>query len=612
MRSHRQESAAHTHPFFVGRGIFPGADKSTYPRSWNVSDTANSTPALSTESRVSSQVANAIPSTIEPSLSQSTGHDFTDIPIHSTPPSLQTSHLVQPKLMINAPGDSNEREADQVAEQVMQTPEPEQKNSTESAVNEYSRAVVRNGLQRKDDGSDVSGGMAAPADVHQVLSSGGSQLDPSVRAYMEPRFGRDFGGVRVHTDNRAAESARGINARAYTQGNNVVFGEGQYAPDTAEGKRLIAHELTHVVQQGSAGPSAVGNVGRARKVTPNAATHRIQRDIAEAKLSKTPVEQIMADPNYFENGITKISFYSAELAILHYKDGSTIRLGLVPEYIKGPFKAVDYRTPRSLHIPVTSKAPSLGTGSISFIPRGRKAKFPAGTTAKDLPKLAKQVGRTIQFTHHSNGRIVPTEVNTISAPRLTKALRGAEAEYVRQFNAMSKGAVKILKKLEWIVVLSSFFGGLFTGGTRAAAGRTASKRAATGAAVGGTAAGRAQSTLTSFFGKLLKSGATEKITVEGVGFAGVRAATSGTELVVTRNIIVNASKIPGQGRLIHGAFEKAAIQVARQAGMKSARVSLELVQNPKWAAYLESHGYAFQVIAHKTGATRVLTKVFPL
>ncbi len=87
--------------------------------------------------------------------------------------------------------------------------------------------------------------------VHDVLASSGQPLDTDTRGFMEPRFGHDFSGVRVHTDAKAAESARAVNALAYTVGRNVVFGTGQYAPGTGEGRRLLAHELTHVVQQAS-------------------------------------------------------------------------------------------------------------------------------------------------------------------------------------------------------------------------------------------------------------------------------------------------------------------------------------------------------------------------
>ena len=90
---------------------------------------------------------------------------------------------------------------------------------------------------------------AVPSIVHDVLNSPGQPLDGGTRAFMEPRFGHDFSGVRVHTDTKAAQSARAVNALAYTVGRDVVFATGQYMPGTMGGKRLLAHELTHVVQQ---------------------------------------------------------------------------------------------------------------------------------------------------------------------------------------------------------------------------------------------------------------------------------------------------------------------------------------------------------------------------
>ena len=90
---------------------------------------------------------------------------------------------------------------------------------------------------------------AIPPVVHEVLGYPGQALDAGTRAYMEPRMRHDFSKVRVHTNAPAAESARSVNALAYTVGQNVAFGPGQYRPDSSDGKRLLAHELTHVVQQ---------------------------------------------------------------------------------------------------------------------------------------------------------------------------------------------------------------------------------------------------------------------------------------------------------------------------------------------------------------------------
>jgi Domain of unknown function (DUF4157) len=88
-----------------------------------------------------------------------------------------------------------------------------------------------------------------PHVVHEVLAGPGQALDHATRASMEQRFGYDFGGVRIHTDTRAAESARAVHARAFTVGRNIVFGAGQFAPPSPPGRKLLGHELTHVVQQ---------------------------------------------------------------------------------------------------------------------------------------------------------------------------------------------------------------------------------------------------------------------------------------------------------------------------------------------------------------------------
>ena len=91
----------------------------------------------------------------------------------------------------------------------------------------------------------------APPIVHDVLDSPGQPLDHESRSFFEPRFGHSFGNVRVHTDEKAAESARAVNALAYTVGQSVVFDRGQFAPRSRHGRSLLAHELTHVVQQGN-------------------------------------------------------------------------------------------------------------------------------------------------------------------------------------------------------------------------------------------------------------------------------------------------------------------------------------------------------------------------
>jgi Domain of unknown function (DUF4157) len=95
----------------------------------------------------------------------------------------------------------------------------------------------------------ATGVSEAPPAVDQAVRSPGQPLDPAVRAFMEPRFGEDFNQVRMHRDAGASQSAEAVNARAYTVGDDLVFGRGEYSPETAQGRSLIAHELAHVVQQ---------------------------------------------------------------------------------------------------------------------------------------------------------------------------------------------------------------------------------------------------------------------------------------------------------------------------------------------------------------------------
>jgi hypothetical protein len=113
-------------------------------------------------------------------------------------------------------------------------------------------------LLTKRIGSGDWGQAEVPPVVHEVIRSPGQPIDPATRAFMEPRFGHDFSHVRVHTGEGAEASARALNAQAYAVGNHIVFGLGRFDPNATEGRRLLAHELTHVVQQsGGYDPRAV-------------------------------------------------------------------------------------------------------------------------------------------------------------------------------------------------------------------------------------------------------------------------------------------------------------------------------------------------------------------
>ena len=223
----------------------------------------------------------------------------------------RVGRTVQPSLEVGAPDDKYEREAERVAERVMRTTDPttvehragdgttahggemcprcrdrlQRGKSLDCA--DCERTLRREGrartggsrlqrscaygaraagecvdcrerrerLRRTTTGAGRAG---APPIVDRALRSPGRPLAPETRGFMEDRFGHDFGRVRVHTDSRGAESAEAMEAQAYTVGTDIVFGAGQYAPKTASGRRLLVHELTHVVQQTGRQSGATG------------------------------------------------------------------------------------------------------------------------------------------------------------------------------------------------------------------------------------------------------------------------------------------------------------------------------------------------------------------
>ena len=130
-------------------------------------------------------------------------------------------------------------------------------------------------LRRQPIGPDAGTYGAVPPSVHEVLRSPGNPLPPASRAFFESGFGHDFAKVRIHSDARASDSARNVNARAYTVGRDIVFGRGEYDPQSSAGRHLLAHELAHVVQQSGAGSAGEGvtRIGDANDAAESHAEH---------------------------------------------------------------------------------------------------------------------------------------------------------------------------------------------------------------------------------------------------------------------------------------------------------------------------------------------------
>ena|GEM_PF-6278552 len=221
--------------------------------------------------------------------------------------------VIQPKLTIGQPNDKYEQEADRVADEVMRMPE----SGVQRQCPEYEEGLQRQPVEEEEDmvqpkpiaeqitplvqrqvepekeeedeeliqakiARDVPPEVTpATSSGIQSLQGGGRSLSESERSFFEPRFGADFSSVRVHDDTRAAGIAQLVNARAFTLGQDVVFGAGEYCPDGMTGKKLFAHELTHVVQQrvlgGQSSNTIFCNVLERIEALPGAAQRRFER-----------------------------------------------------------------------------------------------------------------------------------------------------------------------------------------------------------------------------------------------------------------------------------------------------------------------------------------------
>jgi Domain of unknown function (DUF4157) len=189
--------------------------------------------------------------------------------------------VIQPKLAISQPGDAYEQEADRVADQVIRMPTSPSAVTDQASVQRQTLAeeeVAQMGTvtaaitpcsqhaPEEDDEiqtkalvqrapSDPLVSFEPGADFESRLStSSGSPLPASTRAFMEPRFGADFSGVLLHTDGEAAQLNRAVSAQAFTHGQDIYLGEGTNNLESSTGKQLLAHELTHTMQQGAARP----------------------------------------------------------------------------------------------------------------------------------------------------------------------------------------------------------------------------------------------------------------------------------------------------------------------------------------------------------------------
>lgn len=240
----------------------------TYVRSglWQhrTTNRVHSTPVPSAVHEVLRSPGQPLDPGVRASMESRFGHDFSRVSVRTAAPM-----MIQPKLTIGQPGDKYEQEADRVADLVVRIPdprlqrqvEPDEKNEEMLHIEPLASQItplVQTQVQSEEEEEPIqikwipARTLEATPSLEariQDLRGGGQPLSESIRSSFELRLGHDFSQVRIHADSRGNELAKAINARAFTLGHNVVFGGGHYAPETSEGWRLLAHELTHVVQQ---------------------------------------------------------------------------------------------------------------------------------------------------------------------------------------------------------------------------------------------------------------------------------------------------------------------------------------------------------------------------
>jgi uncharacterized protein DUF4157 len=519
---------------------------------------------------------------------------------------------------------------------------------------------------------------AGNAAVVRVLREAGRPLEPDVRAPMEHRLGRDLGGVRIHAGADAAASARAVNARAFTVGQDVVLGEG------AAGPSVLAHELVHTLQQpkGRVDGEAVqvepqgtsleqaaergvpqGSTGRpalqrqpapgakdepeslftifvapeGRKTDVRFARDQAQKDSARIRKAGTlsredrhlvrakliffegdawkvygdtirpalvevtqeeiemegdaptggpkakpdlPTHQLtflQEQPTYIDNEIKEVNYYFAELAIIHYRDGSKYELGLSPRWMKPPVVEVDYLTPAEQIRPYGD-----ASGRFGYMNEAEMSQAPRTMPYADLLKT--YVHGVDFYVEKGTGRVIPSRINMLTAPTLCRILRDSlkrwEEEYVEP-------AVYIGARGTAIVGMYAGQGGLPTN-TGVAATKMFVSKAAPRVAL--SVEGKQ---LAVEMDKLLAGGGSKTLEAGGVQFQRVEVTSQGSTMVVSR-FMSKAAK-PGQGAGFRMAkeFEDAAAEVGRLNGAKTVKVDVGTIINPGWREVLEARGYEY-------------------
>jgi peptidoglycan hydrolase-like protein with peptidoglycan-binding domain len=280
---------------------------------------------------------------------------------------------IQRSLTVNEPGDSFEQEADRVADHVVNA--PSSAGASPPAIQRMCPDCEEEELNRKESGEGSQIGSSAAAKVNSVTGSG-HPLSKSELGFFEPRFNRSLDHVRIHTDSQAAEAASAVNARAYTRGEDIVFGTGEYQPETTEGKRLLAHEITHTIQQ-----TGKGNTGGLQRTIGDG------HDLTSPRFALDPVLEACFD----NERVLQVGDQGTAVATVQH---ALVELGfLLPDFgIDGIFEAetrqgvMDFQTAQGLTGAAVDGV--IGPGTMGLL----DAAVPAGPAAGPAANPATPAG----------------------------------------------------------------------------------------------------------------------------------------------------------------------------------------------------------------------------
>ncbi len=498
---------------------------------------------------------------------------------------------------LSAPGSAAEREADRAARSLL------------------GGRHVRIG--ERPEGAGSAGGAA-----EALARSAGEPLAPGLRAAMEPRFGFSFGDVRIHADAEAADAAHRIGARAFAVGPHIGFAAGAYAPDRLPGRALIAHELAHVVQARGRTDVVMRDTGaltdaelqRLAEQSPIEVSDKGFHEFDDVLLAARNGLIHINDPAEFERQLRWRAARSGDrswekswtdedlLDLESASDPAKFRSEKWARFVRDLYfaylrdKAAQWRSSTRRMNTAAFVGNVIGGVAIagSALVGGAAILTTAGGAGAGLGSSAKFLaGRGAQaYLEKPALALAATVVYGAATPPGTPDLPGPGDDFGRALRGGAQSAERAADTAGDVIRGS---GPAVRTGTEAAGDAATAARAGQGAArVSDAASERGASAFSNLFENLLRRpfnlGGTQ-IHVEGVGFGGVNALMRDGELVVTYSHIINTGRVPGQGRLMHEAFEQGAVQLARRMNVPSVRVAVSSVQNPKLLDHLLSLGY---------------------